>query len=407
MMKWNSTGIFLVLALLIFATGAYFRAELQRGYFALTLFSGKEQFENFARLPEIFPTKVMAASATPYQFPAYRAANIDLPEYFSFAGLPVSTDSFLAQTDTSALIVLKDWAIAYENYWLSGGPDVPWLSMSVAKSFLSAAIGIALAEGDIRSIDQPITDYVPELSQSAYAGVRIKDILQMSSGARWNEDYSDINSDINRLGRIIALGGALDDFVADIERAQPPGTQLRYNSADTQVLGMLLTRATGRPVSDYMEKKLWQPLGMQSNGYWLTDDRDMEMVFFGLNATARDYAKFGELFRREGMWLGQQLVPRDWVRASVTPDAPHLQYGASENPLFPLGYGYQWWVLDGAAGEYSAVGVYNQFIYVNPAARLVIVKLSAFSDYATSSDISAYRELETFAFFRAIGAALR
>ncbi|HBF98501.1 MAG TPA: serine hydrolase [Alphaproteobacteria bacterium] len=349
----------------------------------------------------------MAASTTPYQFPPYRGATMGLPEYFTFDGRPVARDAFLAQTDTAALIVLKDGAVAYENYWLSGGQDVPWLSMSVAKSFLSAAIGIAVAEGHIESIDQPITDYVPELSQSAYAGVRIKDVLQMSSGARWNEDYSDINSDINRLGRIIALGGALDDFVAGIARAEPPGTRLHYNSADTQALGMLLTRATGRTVTDYMAQKLWQPLGMQSNGYWLTDEQDMEMVFFGLNATARDYAKLGELYRKEGVWRGQQIVPRDWVRASVTPDAPHLHHGASGNAIFPLGYGYQWWVLDGDQGEYSAVGVYNQFIYVNPAERLVIVKLSAYSDYATSHDISAYRELETFAFFRAIGAALQ
>lgn len=406
MMK-NSSRVFLVLALLIFATAVIFRSEIRRGYFALTLFSGKEQFENFARLPEIFPSRVMAASTTPYQFPPYRGATMGLPEHFTFDGRPVARDAFLAQTDTAALIVLKDGAVAYENYWLSGGQDVPWLSMSVAKSFLSAAIGIAVAEGHIESIDQPITDYVPELSQSAYGGVRIKDVLQMSSGARWNEDYSDINSDINRLGRIIALGGTLDDFVAGIARAEPPGTRLHYNSADTQALGMLLARATGRTVTDYMAQKLWQPLGMQSNGYWLTDEQDMEMVFFGLNATARDYAKLGELYRKEGVWRGQQIVPRDWVRASVTPDAPYLHYGASGNAIFPLGYGYQWWVLDGDQGEYSAVGVYNQFIYVNPAERLVIVKLSAYSDYATSHDISAYRELETFAFFRAIGAALQ
>lgn len=406
-MKKSLSRLFLVLVLLVFATGAIFESEIRRGYFALTLFSGKEQFENFARLPEIFPAKIMAASTTPYQFPPYHNANVVLPDHFSFDGRPVARDEFLAQTDTSALLVLKDGAVAYENYWLTGGQAVPWLSMSVAKSFLSAAIGIAIAEGHIASVEQPITEYVPELSESAYADVLIKDVLQMSSGASWNEDYSDINSDINRLGRIIALGGGLDDFVASISRAEQPGTRLQYNSADTQALGMLLTRATGHTVTDYLAEKLWQPLGMQSNGYWLIDDREMEMVFFGLNATARDYAKLGELYRNEGVWREQQIVPRDWVRASVTADAPHLQYGASENSIFPLGYGYQWWVLDGDQGEYSAVGVYNQFIYVNPAERLVIVKLSAYSDYATSDDISAYRELETFAFFRAIGEALR
>jgi CubicO group peptidase (beta-lactamase class C family) len=225
----------------------------------------------------------------------------------------------------------------------------------------------------------------------------------MSSGARWNEDYSDPKSDINRFGRIMAIGGSMNEFAATLEREHEPGTINHYNSMDTQVLGMLLRRSTGRTIADYMTEKLWHPLGMESDGYWMLDSESMEMAFGGLNATARDYAKLGELYRLGGRWNGRQIVPRAWVHASVTPDAPHLTAEAKAETDFPVGYGYQWWVPAGDEGEYTAIGVYNQFIYVNPSREVVIVKLSAFSDYATSLDESAYREIETIEFFRAIG----
>ena len=155
-----------------------------------------------------------------------------------------------------------------------------------------------------------------------------------------------------------------------------------------------------------MQRKLWQPLGAESAAYWMVDDNNMVMAFAGLNATARDYAKLGELYRNRGSWQGEQLVSADWIDASVTPDAPHLEPGENPASDYVLGYGYQWWVMDGNEGEYAAIGVYNQFVYVNPSRDLVIVKLSAYSDYASTPDESGYRELETIAFFRAIGSSL-
>jgi hypothetical protein len=170
---------------------------------------------------------------------------------------------------------------------------------------------------------------------------------------------------------------------------------------------MLLRQSTGRTIADYMTEKLWHPLGMESDAYWMLDSEKMEMAFGGLNATARDYAKLGELYRLGGRWDGRQVVPRAWVQASVTPDAPHLTPEAKADTDFPVGYGYQWWIPAGDEGEFTAIGVYNQFIYVNPSREVVVVKLSAFSDYAISLDDSAYRELETIEFFRAIGERIR
>lgn len=391
----------LAVALVVFLN----KTRIDRAATVASLFSGAEQYENFNRLHTLFPNAEMPASQAPFKFA--EGAPLALPESFQFEGQRVDAASFLVDTDTAALLVIDQGAIVFEEYWLTGGEDVTWMSMSVAKSFVSALVGIAVDEGKIDSIQDPVTKYVPALAGSAYDGVSIKDVLQMSSGARWNEDYSDPESDINRFGRIFALGGSLNAFAATLENQRPAGTYNLYNSTDTQVLGMLLVNTTGETIADYMSDKLWQPLGAESQAYWLLDSDGMEMAFGGMNATARDYAKIGELYRRGGRLNGKQIVPAEWVAASVTPDAPHLMPGKN-NPAsdFELGYGYQWWVPDGDEGEYSAIGVYNQFVFVNPTRGTVIVKLSANSDYGTSTDPSSYREIETIEFFRAINAAL-
>lgn len=370
---------------------------MNRAEYISSLFTGAPQHENFARLREFMPTSVMTAAPTPNVFRA--GSPVSMPRSYSYLGETRASEAFLAETDTMALLVLQDGVLRHEHYASFGGPDRQWISMSVAKSFVSAALGIAVADGAIRSIDEPVTRYVRELAGSAYDGVKIKDVLQMSSGAGWNEDYSDPNSDINRFAEVSASGGAMSGFVSTLRRGNEPGTVNHYNSMDTQVLGMLLKAATGRPIADYMQEKLWHPLGMEADGYWLCDDTGMEMAYAGLNATARDYAKIGELYRLGGRWNGRQIVPEAWVKASVTPDAPHLIPGVSD-PMF--GYGYQWWVIDGAEGEYAAIGVYNQFVYVNPARHVTIVKLSASRNYGTTNDETSYREHETIGFFRAI-----
>lgn len=330
-----------------------------------------------------------------------------LPRQYTSEGRACDVETFLAETETMALLVVKDGVIRFERYADWGGAETHWLSMSVAKSFISATIGIAVDEGLIRSIEQPITDYVQALDVdgSAYAGVRIKDILQMSSGAEWNEDYSDPHSDIARFLAILASGGAMNDFPQTLKSGRPPGTYNHYNSTDAQVLGMLLVSATGRSIADYMQEKLWHPLGMESDGYWIVDSSGMEMAYGGLNAIARDYAKLGELYRGKGNWHGKQIISEEWVDTSITPDAPHLVPGKRDCADYVFGYGYQWWLIDGEEDDYSAIGVYNQFVYVNPKRRVVIVKLSANRTYGMNHDESSWREAETVDLFRAIAAA--
>ena len=305
-------GLLVAVAAIIFTATQW--TNIKRFQYALSLFSGSEQYENFANIKNLFPVSEMTPSTSPYSFP--NADRIVLPESFSYQDTTWNTEEFLSTTDTGALLVLKSGEVVYEQYSLSGGVDVNWLSMSVAKSFTSLALGIAIDEGLISSIEDPVTDYLPSLKQSAYDNVRIKDILQMSSGAAWNEDYSDPDSEVLRMGKIMALGGSLDEFITTLERDRKPGTFNQYNSADTQVLGALLVKATGRTMTDYMQEKIWQPLGMENSGYWIVDDYNMEMAFAGLNVTARDYAKLGELYRNLGNWHGKQIVSADWIKAS-------------------------------------------------------------------------------------------
>lgn len=364
-----------------------------------SLFSGADQSQKFNRVYEYFPTSQLFSSSMSFSFK--NGSRIDLPNDFKFQSQSINVDDYLNRTDVTALLILKDGKIRYENYWLTGGEKVKWLSMSVGKSFISALIGIALDQNYIKSIEDPVTVYVSQLKNSAYDGVRIKDILQMSSGASWNEDYGDPNSDINRSVRIFALGGSLDEFSASLTNEHKPGTFNRYNSTDTQVLGMLLREATGISVTQFMQEMLWEPMGAEENAFWLLDSKNMEVAYGGLNATARDYAKLGELYRLKGRLNGKQIIPSEWVDASIKPDAPHLMPGENSLSDYPLGYGYQWWIPD-SSGDYMAIGVYNQFIYISPENNTVIVHLAANKKYGVNDEETILSEFESIEFLRTI-----
>jgi len=374
-----------------------------QAFFEIGLFTGIEQHENFCRIDEIISSRAMARSSNPRPWPG--GNDVALAQEFPFRDGQSNTAQFLAETDTAALLVLKDGVVQHESYFLTGGPDVRWLSMSVAKSFTSALVGIAVQEGLISSIEEPISNYVRVEPGSAYDGVSIRSVLQMSSGARWHEDYSDPESDIVRLGAASAgVNGGLDDFVANMSCDVPPDTLCRYNSADTQALTALLRNVTGENLADFMQSRLVEPLGFTNPGAWLVDPFGVEVGFGGLALTARDYARIGELYRNGGRVDDQQVVAAEWVAASITASAPHLQSGrvvVGGHTTFE-GYGYQWWLPPGDRGEFDAVGVYNQFVYVDPTAGVTIVKLSANHTYGMTEDEPENREEETTEFLRAV-----
>ena len=369
------TGQFVtVLLLAAMVWGCGISRKLDRVIRFNSLFDEENIVENFRGMSELCPHHVVHKGETVYLFSEDPR---ELPEQFVYKGTTYPVRELLASTWTTGLIILKDDKICFEEYYLGNTPDSLNISWSVGKSFVSALIGIAIQEGVIEGVDVIVSDVAPELKGSGYDGVRLKDVLQMSSGVGFDEDYSAFFSDINRMGRTIALGNSINEFAASLESERKPGTYNHYVSMDTQVLGMVLKAATGKTPSRYLEEKIWKRIGMQADATWLVDDMDMELVFGTLNITLRDYARFGKLYAHMGNWEGEQIVPRQWIVDSITPDAPHPMPG--ENPLsnHKMGYGYQWWIPEHPKGDFMGRGVYGQYLYVNPVRNVVIVKLSA------------------------------
>ncbi|MEQ9363265.1 MAG: serine hydrolase [Leptospirales bacterium] len=381
--------------------GVLFGREVFRLYKVVSLFEADVITENFRSMPEFFPHHVVRRGGAVFEF--HRAPQ-DLPSDYEFGGERRAVRELLERTDTTGLLIIKNDRVVFEEYWKGHTPETRHISWSVGKSFVSAMFGIAVAEGLIQSLEEPVIKYAPELKGTGYDGVRIKDVLQMSSGVGFNEDYGDFFSDINRMGRVIALGASINEFVASLRNVREPGTYQHYVSMDTQVLGMILRNATGRSLADFLSEKIWSKIGMQADAAWLIDDSDMELAFGTLNATLRDYARFGRLYLNNGAWQGERIVPAAWVRASITPDAPHLQPGDTEASSNTMGYGYQWWIPRNRDGsDYSAIGVYGQFIYINPERSVVIVKNSSYANYTKVRGSSG----ETLAMFQSIARALR
>ena len=370
--------------------------RIQRLYRVMNLFNQDIVVENFRTMGNKFASRTIHRGPDVFTF---KKDIKKLPDEYTFKGKNKSVNSFIDHSGTTGLIVIKDDTILFENYYRGNTESSKAISWSVAKSFVSALFGIAVSEGYIKDINQPVTDYLPSLRSSGYNGVSIKNVLQMSSGVRFNEDYGDFNSDINRMGRYFALNMPLADFVASLKAERKPGTFHHYVSMDTQVLGMILRAATGKNLSEYAEEKLWKPLGAEAPARWLLDSSGVEAAFGGLNVTLRDYARFGRLYLKQGNWNGKQIIPEAWCKSSVTPDAHHLMPGKRPDASWVLGYGYQWWIPENPDGDYLAIGIYGQAIYVYPRYNIVIAKTSAYADYNKDGEDM---EIESIEMFRAI-----
>lgn len=367
--------ILLGLLLLLLVLGLFYFPKLKRVYHAMNLFEESSIVNNMRTVNNWWDSRPITAPDNKHEFP--KKTGYQLPDSFNTGRAEMKTEEFLEQTYTTGLLVLQNDTMLFEEYYRGHLPETEQIVWSVSKSFLSALFGIAIDEGHIKSIEQTVDEYCESLKGSGYEGVRIKDVLQMSTGIAFNEDYADLYSDINRWGRDFSWGNSQDAFAASLQRDREPGTYHHYVSLDTHVLGMVLVQATGRDITDYAQEKLWQPLGMEHDSHWLIDDYGMEAALGGLTTTIRNCAKLGSLFLNKGNWYGNQIVSADWVTASTTPDAPHLIPGPRSSSAHVLGYGYQWWIPEGNDGEFLAVGVYNQFIYINPTTRTIVVKHSA------------------------------
>jgi CubicO group peptidase (beta-lactamase class C family) len=369
-----------VLILIIAALALWKREEIGRLQAVLGLFKPDQIIQNFSHMDQAFLTQNIAIAPPVMPLPQG-------PAMPAVEGLAEWQDA----RSVTGFVVLHNGALVNETYRLGTKPEDKRISWSVAKSYLSTLFGIVLAEGAIDNINDPVTKYVPSLIGTAYDGATIRDVLTMQSGVKFNEDYLDFWSDINKMGRVLALGQSMDSFAEGLrEHERVPGTEWQYVSIDTHVIGMVIRGATGREIVDLMRDKLIGPMGLEVTPYYVTDGLAEPFVLGGLNLITRDYARMGQLFLNNGRRDDVQIVPAEWVDASTTRQA-NTAPGA-------IGYGYQWWVPDGAApGEFLARGIYGQYIYVNRAAGVVIAVNSAdrrFREPASyPSNIAMFRKI--------------
>lgn len=357
-----------------------------------TMLSEDRRIENFRHMERIFPVKTIRRKGPVFEF---KESPEDLGALtYAWKGETRTLEHFLDKTTTTNFLVVKDDTILYERYFRGNTKDSLATSMSVAKSFTSALIGIAIEEGHIKGLNDAITDYVPALQGSGYDGVPIKHLLQMSSGIDFSEVYDDQTSDIVLLFGRLSAGESIVDYAAGLKSQRKSGEAFNYASINTNVLGFLIESVTGKSPAKYLEEKIWRRLGMESNATWGTDNHGNVLTFAYLNVTARDYAKFGRLYLNKGNWNGQQILPAAWVEESVKPDRDYLRLNDPESG-WDIGYQYQWWVPEGSEGEFTGIGVWGQYLYVNPAQNVVIVKNSV-------DPLFGQRDLETIAVFRAI-----
>ena len=349
----GTLGALLVLAVLV---GIWKREEIARLMAVNTLFEADRIVANFSNMNRAFLNVPVPRGDGPVS---------PLPQG-PVADLPPEVDDWIAERAVTALVVLKDGQIVHESYHLGTAPEDRRISWSVAKSYLSALLGTLVADGTIPDLDAPVTRYAPDLVGSAYDGASIRNVLQMASGVDFDEDYLDYASDINRMGREIALGGTLDGFTAGLRaRIREPGRGWQYVSMDTHVIGMVIRGATGQDIPTLLSERIIAPLGLEAEPYYLTDGDGVAFVLGGLNLTTRDYARFAQMIAQDGVWQGNRILPEGWVAESTAPSAPTAP-GA-------IGYGYQWWVPVGAGpGQFMARGIYGQYLYIDRPRGVVI-----------------------------------
>jgi CubicO group peptidase (beta-lactamase class C family) len=385
----NIAGSLLALAVLAGTAGWFSLDKETRGLLATVptnrdlLFWSTEQrdaaFRALDRLPVLAKWRDVPAGGTPLPLPPGPPLKLAL-----------DVDAFMAGQRSAGLLVIHDGKLRLERYGLGFDADGRWTSFSVAKSVTSTLVGAALRDGHIRSMDDKVSDYVKQLKGSAYDDVSIRQLLTMTSGVRWNEDYGDPNSDVARFNNHKPEAGvpAIVSYLRSLPREAPPGTRWNYSTGETNLVGILVGQATGRPLAEYLSEKIWQPAGMQQQATWILSKTGEEIGGCCIQAATRDFARFG-LFVLNGARAGEQsIVPDGWLAEATSQRAETGKPGK--------GYGYQWWT--NADGSFSARGIFGQGIFIDPQRRLVIAANANWGGGA--SDPEAFQARD--AFYRAV-----
>jgi CubicO group peptidase (beta-lactamase class C family) len=288
-------------------------------------------------------------------------------------------DHYLARQRIMGLMIIKDGVVQVERYQYDRTPSQRFLSNSMAKSIVSLGIGIALGEGKIASLDDRADKYVPKMAGTLYGETTIRNLLRMSSGARFEERY-DGKDDLERWGRAVVAGGVEEAAKVITEREAPQGTRFSYASAETEVLAAVLKGATGTNLSEYLSTRLWQAIGAETSALWRADKHGLERAAGNFNATLHDYARLGIVLANDGVRPDdpehRQIVPRDYLLEATTwQRAPEPFWPRKATPYY--GYSYQFWTFPSEKRRFAMIGVYGQMIFVDPGLKLVMVQTAA------------------------------
>ena len=340
-------------------------------------------FRALDRLPILAKSHTIAASSTPKPLPQGEPLK-----------LPLDLDAFVAGQRSAALMVLHNGKVRLERYGLGFDKDGRWTSFSVAKSFTSTLAGAALSDGFIKSLDDKVSVYIPDLKGSAYDDVSVRQLLTMTSGVRWNEDYADPQSDVARFNNHKPEDGvdALVSYMRQLPRDVPAGTRWLYSTGETNLVGVLVSQATGKPLAQYLEEKIWKPAGMEQQATWILSKTGQEISGCCIQAAARDYARMGQFILEGAKVQGQGILPEGWLQDATTKRADIGKPGR--------GYGYQWWTYDD--GSFAARGIFGQGIFIDPKRQLVIASNANWAGGASSPKESEARE----AFYKAVQQAV-
>lgn len=335
----------------------------------LLFWSAEQQARWYPAMETVYQTRPIAAGNRVHALPL---ADRNLDPVFTHAGRTWTVDEYMATYRVSGLLVIRDGRVLLEKYGRGRRPQDRWTSFSVAKSVTAILVGAAIQDGRIKSLQTSVTDILPELKGSAYEGVSLRQLLMMSSGVRWNEDYSDPSSDVAK-GPIegVKLAQGQPDlnpvvaYMRTLPRAHAPGTTFNYNTGETDLVGILLARAVGKGLADYASEKIWKPYGMEAEAVWVTDPGGLERGGCCISMTLRDYGRVGQFVLDEGIVDGRPVLPPGWAREATSKQIENGQ----------AGYGYFWWMQPN--GAYQATGIFGQSITTFREDRIIIVVNSA------------------------------
>lgn len=330
---------------------------------------GRYFYWNFAGINDYkkFPAEPVGIGEETYYF-HQSGENVDLklPAQFVSQNQPDDFTSFLEQHHTVAFLVIRNDSLLYEGYFDNYAEDAIIASFSVSKSFISALTGIVIADGNIQSVKQPVTDFLPELLEAdpRFGNITIEHLLNMRSGIRFNEGYSNPFADMAKY----YYGTNLNRYIRKLKIERPPDEIYNYISVNNQLLGMALERATGKPLSELLGEKIWKPLGMEYDASWSMDSKRNRQIkaFCCINARAVDMAKFGRLYLNRGKWGDKQIIPEAWVDLTMS-----IVNDSRDSQGYP--YTSQWRVKED--GAIFAKGILGQFIYVFPKKNIIIVRM--------------------------------